>query len=171
MLAVNGKSVNEWSSGKVAEAMQQAPTGEIQLTVASHPIVPLPAGTLKGRESPKAASPSPAASAESAGREEEKEVVEKKKSLSVDTTAAAARKSSSPASSAGTPSPNLSIVEVQSGQETMIEIEKAGKGLGLSIVGGSDTVLGSVVIHEVYPDGAASKDGRLKPGDQVLEVC
>ncbi|VDL69781.1 unnamed protein product [Nippostrongylus brasiliensis] len=45
-----------------------------------------------------------------------------------------------------------------------------GKGLGLSIVGGSDTVLGTVVIHEVYPDGAAAHDGRLKPGDQVLEV-
>uniref|UniRef100_A0A183FRA4 PDZ domain-containing protein n=1 Tax=Heligmosomoides polygyrus TaxID=6339 RepID=A0A183FRA4_HELPZ len=40
----------------------------------------------------------------------------------------------------------------------------------LSIVGGSDTVLGTVVIHEVYPDGAAAHDGRLKPGDQVLEV-
>ena len=45
-----------------------------------------------------------------------------------------------------------------------------GKGLGLSIVGGSDTVLGTVVIHEIYPDGAAAKDGRLQPGDQVLEV-
>jgi hypothetical protein len=31
-------------------------------------------------------------------------------------------------------------------------------------------VLGTVVIHEVYPDGAAAIDGRLKPGDQVLEV-
>lgn len=40
----------------------------------------------------------------------------------------------------------------------------------MSIVGGSDTVLGTIVIHEVYPDGAAAVDGRLKPGDQVLEV-
>ncbi len=47
----------------------------------------------------------------------------------------------------------------------MIEIDKCGKGLGLSIVGGSDTVLGTVVIHEIYQDGAASKDGRLMPGD------
>ncbi|EPB69703.1 PDZ/DHR/GLGF domain protein [Ancylostoma ceylanicum] len=51
-----------------------------------------------------------------------------------------------------------------------IYLFKDGKGLGLSIVGGSDTVLGTVVIHEVYPDGAAAHDGRLKPGDQVLEV-
>lgn len=26
------------------------------------------------------------------------------------------------------------------------------------------------MIHEVYPDGAAAIDGRLKPGDQVMEV-
>ncbi|CAD6192509.1 unnamed protein product [Caenorhabditis auriculariae] len=59
---------------------------------------------------------------------------------------------------------------IDTGKETLIEIDKDGKGLGLSIVGGSDTVLGTVVIHEVYPDGAAAHDGRLKPGDQVLEV-
>uniref|UniRef100_A0A913I068 Inactivation-no-after-D protein n=2 Tax=Strongyloides stercoralis TaxID=6248 RepID=A0A913I068_STRER len=59
---------------------------------------------------------------------------------------------------------------IETGKETLIEIDKDGKGLGLSIVGGSDTVLGTVVIHEVYTDGAAAMDGRLKPGDQVLEV-
>uniref|UniRef100_A0A915ECS4 PDZ domain-containing protein n=1 Tax=Ditylenchus dipsaci TaxID=166011 RepID=A0A915ECS4_9BILA len=61
-------------------------------------------------------------------------------------------------------------VDIETGKETWIEIDKDGKGLGLSIVGGSDTVLGTVIIHEVYPDGAAAVDGRLKPGDQVLEV-
>ena len=59
---------------------------------------------------------------------------------------------------------------IETGKETWIEIDKDGKGLGLSIVGGSDTVLGTVVVHEVYNDGAAAVDGRLKPGDQLLEV-
>uniref|UniRef100_A0A1B6GME1 PDZ domain-containing protein n=1 Tax=Cuerna arida TaxID=1464854 RepID=A0A1B6GME1_9HEMI len=59
---------------------------------------------------------------------------------------------------------------VNPGRESTIEINKDKMGLGLSIVGGSDTLLGVIIIHEVYPDGAAAKDGRLKPGDQILEV-
>uniref|UniRef100_A0A1I7RYQ9 Inactivation-no-after-D protein n=1 Tax=Bursaphelenchus xylophilus TaxID=6326 RepID=A0A1I7RYQ9_BURXY len=61
-------------------------------------------------------------------------------------------------------------VPIETGKETLIEIEKGGRGLGLSLVGGSDTVLSSIVIHEVYPDGAAAFDGRLKTADQLLEV-
>nr|CAD7456354.1 unnamed protein product [Timema tahoe] len=60
--------------------------------------------------------------------------------------------------------------EIVVGKETTIEINKDKMGLGLSIVGGSDTPLAVVVIHEVYPDGAAAKDSRLRPGDQILEV-
>ena len=66
--------------------------------------------------------------------------------------------------------------EITPGQDTTIEIVKdkdeEGKpmGLGLSIVGGSDTLLGAIFIHEVYEAGAAHKDGRLRPGDQILEV-
>ncbi|XP_071131122.1 multiple PDZ domain protein-like isoform X15 [Mytilus edulis] len=56
------------------------------------------------------------------------------------------------------------------GRETYIEIEKGRTGLGLSIVGGNDTLLGAIIVHEVYEDGAASRDGRLWAGDQVLEV-
>ncbi|CAN8004334.1 unnamed protein product, partial [Ixodes hexagonus] len=59
---------------------------------------------------------------------------------------------------------------IKPGRETAIEIAKEKLGLGLSIVGGSDTPLGAVIIHEVYPDGAAAMDGRLRPGDQILEV-
>ncbi|GIY75384.1 multiple PDZ domain protein [Caerostris extrusa] len=60
--------------------------------------------------------------------------------------------------------------DIRAGRETTVEITKEKIGLGLSIVGGSDTPLGTVIIHEVYPDGAAALDGRLRPGDQILEV-
>ncbi|XP_052777213.1 multiple PDZ domain protein-like isoform X10 [Mya arenaria] len=56
------------------------------------------------------------------------------------------------------------------GQEMRITIEKGRTGLGLSIVGGADTLLGAIIIHEVYEDGAAARDGRLWAGDQILEV-
>ncbi|XP_058279977.1 multiple PDZ domain protein isoform X7 [Hirundo rustica] len=56
------------------------------------------------------------------------------------------------------------------GCETTIDISKGRTGLGLSIVGGTDTLLGAIIIHEVYEEGAASKDGRLWAGDQILEV-
>ena len=71
---------------------------------------------------------------------------------------------------------NPSNCEIAPGADTTIEITKDkdedGKpmGLGLSIVGGSDTLLGAIFIHEVYEKGAAHKDGRLRPGDQILEV-
>uniref|UniRef100_A0A671SVW5 InaD-like protein n=1 Tax=Sinocyclocheilus anshuiensis TaxID=1608454 RepID=A0A671SVW5_9TELE len=56
------------------------------------------------------------------------------------------------------------------GQQTVIEISKGRSGLGLSIVGGKDTQLDAIVIHEVYEEGAAARDGRLWAGDQILEV-
>ncbi|KTF86477.1 hypothetical protein cypCar_00011591 [Cyprinus carpio] len=51
-----------------------------------------------------------------------------------------------------------------------IDICKGTAGLGLSIVGGCNTVLGAIVIHEVNKDGAAHRDGRLCAGDHILEV-
>ncbi|XP_077572688.1 inaD-like protein isoform X2 [Stigmatopora nigra] len=56
------------------------------------------------------------------------------------------------------------------GRETTLEIRKGPSGLGLSVVGGRDTRLRAVVILQVYRDGAAAKDGRLRPGDQLLEI-
>ncbi|XP_056269795.1 inaD-like protein isoform X2 [Pseudoliparis swirei] len=56
------------------------------------------------------------------------------------------------------------------GQEMLLEISKGRSGLGLSIVGGKDTQLDAIVIHEVYEEGAAARDGRLWAGDQILEV-
>ncbi|XP_035493230.2 multiple PDZ domain protein isoform X1 [Scophthalmus maximus] len=59
---------------------------------------------------------------------------------------------------------------VVAGRDTTIEISKGNVGLGLSIIGGCDTLLGAVVIHEVNDGGAAQRDGRLHAGDQILEV-
>ncbi|KAM9364913.1 inaD-like protein [Pholidichthys leucotaenia] len=63
-----------------------------------------------------------------------------------------------------------SCCAVLPGQETVLEICKGRSGLGLSIVGGRDTQLDAIMIHEVYEEGAAARDGRLWPGDQILEV-
>ncbi|XP_038650247.1 inaD-like protein isoform X3 [Scyliorhinus canicula] len=66
--------------------------------------------------------------------------------------------------------PDPATCPVVPGQETILEISKGRSGLGLSIVGGRDTLLDAIVIHEVYEEGAAAKDSRLWAGDQVLEV-
>uniref|UniRef100_A0A674PF42 PATJ crumbs cell polarity complex component n=1 Tax=Takifugu rubripes TaxID=31033 RepID=A0A674PF42_TAKRU len=68
------------------------------------------------------------------------------------------------------PPTDPSTCAVLPGQETLLEISKGRSGLGLSIVGGRDTQLDAIVIHEVYEEGAAARDGRLWPGDQILEV-
>ncbi|XP_043917171.1 multiple PDZ domain protein isoform X3 [Protopterus annectens] len=75
-------------------------------------------------------------------------------------------RSSTPATLASDPA----TCPIIPGCETVIEIAKGRTGLGLSIVGGADTLLGAIIIHEVYEEGAASKDGRLWAGDQILEV-
>ncbi|XP_043971135.1 multiple PDZ domain protein isoform X1 [Gambusia affinis] len=73
-----------------------------------------------------------------------------------------------PASSPSTSDPRS--CPILPGRETTIEICKESLGLGLSIVGGCDTLLGAVIIHEVNDGGAAQRDGRLQAGDQIIEV-
>eukprot|EP00064_Thunnus_orientalis_P021424 superscaffoldBa00006488_g21587 len=48
--------------------------------------------------------------------------------------------------------------------------EEPEQELGLRIVGGKDTPLGNVVIQEIVRDLLAARDGRLAPGDHILEV-
>ncbi|XP_057711139.1 multiple PDZ domain protein [Corythoichthys intestinalis] len=81
-------------------------------------------------------------------------------------TASSYSRSSSPSTLACDPA----TCPIIPGCETTIDISKGRTGLGLSIVGGCDTLLGAIIIHEVYEEGAASKDGRLWAGDQILEV-
>ncbi|KAM8880008.1 multiple PDZ domain protein isoform 2-T3 [Spinachia spinachia] len=62
------------------------------------------------------------------------------------------------------------ICPVVGGGESTIEFCKGNVGLGLSIVGGCDSLLGAVIVHEVNDGGAAQRDGRLQAGDHILEV-
>ncbi|XP_054720887.1 multiple PDZ domain protein-like [Uloborus diversus] len=97
-------------------------------------------------------------------------------------------KSSSPSPLCPTPSPNSvsplpacpipppvefsdpSVTLDHVGTEMVVGIHREKNGLGLGIVGGSDTPIGCVVIHEIYANGAVANDGRLKPGDILLDV-
>ncbi|KAF4071566.1 hypothetical protein AMELA_G00274910 [Ameiurus melas] len=52
----------------------------------------------------------------------------------------------------------------------IIDLCKGHSCLGLTIVGGCNTLLGVILIHEVNEGGAAHRDGRLMAGDHILEV-
>ena len=144
IVAVNDECVHGWTSALVADKMKMSPTDRVVLTVkaaaAAQHVVTEHLSVTGGGDSSAASTTS-------------------------------TRKKSSAASAQQAPAAaNPMSADVEPGRVTLIEIDKGGHGLGLSIVGGSDTVLGTVVIHEVYADGAAAIDGRLKPGDQILEV-
>ncbi|XP_030650196.1 ligand of Numb protein X 2b isoform X2 [Chanos chanos] len=57
-------------------------------------------------------------------------------------------------------------------ESTVVELfrDNPEEELGLRIVGGKDTPLGNIVVQEVVRDTLAARNGKLAPGDHILEV-
>ncbi|XP_060548027.1 ligand of Numb protein X 2-like [Pantherophis guttatus] len=51
-----------------------------------------------------------------------------------------------------------------------IHREAPEEELGMRIVGGKDTPLGNIVVQEIFQDSVVAADGKLAPGDHILEV-
>lgn len=64
----------------------------------------------------------------------------------------------------------ITRLPVLEGEISHIEIPRVATNLGITIVGGADTALRCVVVQEVFPEGLVSQDGRLRPGDQLIEI-
>ena len=56
------------------------------------------------------------------------------------------------------------------GEVSHVEIPRTSASLGITIVGGTDTPLRCVVLQGVFPEGLMAGDGRLQPGDQIIEI-
>lgn len=63
-------------------------------------------------------------------------------------------------------------VEEDSGQARIITLQRGPQGFGFSIVGGFGSPHGNLPIYikNIFENGSAAKDGRLKRGDQLLSV-
>eukprot|EP00063_Salmo_salar_P031937 XP_014006772.1 PREDICTED: partitioning defective 3 homolog B isoform X1 [Salmo salar] len=69
--------------------------------------------------------------------------------------------------------PNLAnLTNQKGGRKLKIDLNKGTEGLGFTVVTRDSTVHGPgpILIKNILPRGAAIKDGRLQPGDRILEV-
>lgn len=56
------------------------------------------------------------------------------------------------------------------GELHIIELEKDKNGLGLSLAGNKDRSRMSIFVVGIKPEGPAAADGRMRIGDELLEV-
>ncbi|XP_037552671.1 par-3 family cell polarity regulator beta a [Nematolebias whitei] len=79
----------------------------------------------------------------------------------------------SPLASKSSTLPGLSnLTNKKGGKRIKIDLKKGTEGLGFTVVTRDSTVHGPgpILIKNILPRGAAVKDGRLQPGDRILEV-
>ncbi|KAM6949617.1 multiple PDZ domain protein [Aplochiton taeniatus] len=153
LLAVGDESVVGYTVDEVNSLLRRA-KGSVRLTFSTDQTPSLDAQEAGGLEGAVAGAPSTPRGTPAALDQPEAEPI----------------RSSSRSSTPGTLTSDPVTCPIIPGCETTIDISKGRTGLGLSIVGGCDTLLGAIIIHEVYEEGAAAKDGRLWAGDQILEV-
>lgn len=51
-----------------------------------------------------------------------------------------------------------------------MELDKEKQGLGVSLAGNRDRSRLSIFVVGLHPGGAAARDGRIRIGDELLEV-
>ncbi|KAM4537845.1 par-3 family cell polarity regulator beta a isoform 2-T3 [Fundulus diaphanus] len=71
------------------------------------------------------------------------------------------------------PAPSLSnLTNKKAGKRIKIDLRKGTEGLGFTVVTRDSTVHGPgpILVKNILQRGAAVKDGRLRPGDRILEV-
>ena len=56
------------------------------------------------------------------------------------------------------------------GELHLVEFERSGNGLGLSLAGNKDLSMMSVFIVGIQQDSPVAHDGRIRVGDELLEV-
>lgn len=82
-------------------------------------------------------------------------------------------RSQSPLATKSTGLPGLaSLTSRKGGKRIKIDLKKGTEGLGFTVVTRDSSVHGPgpILVKNILPRGAAIKDGRLQPGDRILEV-
>ncbi|XP_018516497.1 par-3 family cell polarity regulator beta a isoform X2 [Lates calcarifer] len=82
-------------------------------------------------------------------------------------------RSQSPLASKSPAVPGLAnLTSKKAGKRIKIDLKKGTEGLGFTVVTRDSTVHGPgpILVKNILPRGAAIKDGRLQPGDRILEV-